>query len=183
MKIFIVLSLVLLLPACSENNQIVVVTENRQEERQSTSSAVALQLYREANELYEQGDIKGAQSKLEVAVNSGEPHAKELLGFILLREPEVLDLKKGFRLVTEVAKEGLASAQFYLGSCLYDDGCGIPENKILSAYWLRKALENGESGAKMLLGFLEEDSSDTHINETQYIENYSAYLQQLNSSN
>lgn len=179
MKDFILLILVFLLVACNESNSIVAEIKGNKQDSQSTSSASASQLYREANVLYERGDIKGAQSKLEVAATSGDLHAKELLGFILLRESEVSDLIKGFRLVTESAEGGLVSAQFYLGSCLYDDGCGIPENKILSAYWLKKALENGESGAEMLLGFLEEDSSDTGIDEKQYVESLSVYWQQL----
>lgn len=179
MKDLILLILVFLLVACNESNSIVAEMEGNKQEPKSTSSVSASQLYREANVLYEQGDIKGAQSKLVVAATRGDNHAKELLGFILLRESEVSDLKKGFRLVTEAAEGGLVSAQFYLGTCLYDDGCGIPENRILSAYWLEKALENGESGAEMLLSFLKEDSNDTGIDEMQYVESLSAYWQQL----
>ncbi|GAK17769.1 hypothetical protein JCM19053_1839 [Vibrio sp. JCM 19053] len=48
---------------------------------------------------------------------------------------------------------------------MYDDGCGLPENKVLSAYYLTQALNNGEGGAQMLLGFLDEEIGDTAIDQ------------------
>ncbi|MCV5657559.1 hypothetical protein OFN54_40060, partial [Escherichia coli] len=72
---------------------------------------------------YEQGDVQGAKSLLIKAIEANDVHSKELLGIILLKEPTVMDVKRGFFLISEAADDGLASAQFYLGSCLYDDGC------------------------------------------------------------
>ncbi|MFN1648794.1 hypothetical protein [Vibrio rotiferianus] len=121
------------------------------------------ELYAEANELYEQGRISDAVTKLEVAVERGDEYCRELLGLILLREPSVQNIARGFSLMSEAAQGGLASAQFYLGSCLYDDGCYLPENKTLSAYYLSQAFENGEVGAEMLLGFLEDELGEVKL--------------------
>ncbi|TON64414.1 tetratricopeptide repeat protein, partial [Vibrio parahaemolyticus] len=137
-------------------------------------------LYREANKFYEQGDVQGAKSLLIKAIEANDVHSKELLGIILLKEPTVMDVKRGFFLISEAADDGLASAQFYLGSCLYDDGCSLPENKVLSAYYLTQALNNGEGGAQMLLGFLDEEIGDTVIDQKTYAVELNRYIEQLN---
>ncbi|CCO60993.1 sel1 repeat family protein [Vibrio nigripulchritudo] len=176
MKSFIALILVILISACSESNPNVT----SKQKGDTADALVQVQLYKEANSLYEVGDVLGAVTKLELAVEMGDIHSKELLGFLLLREPEVTNINRGFALVTKAAESGLASAQFYLGSCLYDDGCGIPENKTLSAYWLARAKQGGESGADMLLGFLQEELDSLHISDSQYQSARDSYQKQLN---
>ena len=63
---------------------------------------------------------------------------------------------------------------------MYDDGCGLPENKVLSAYYLTQALNNGEGGAQMLLGFLDEEIGDTAIDQKTYAVELNRYIEQLN---
>ncbi|BBL90474.1 hypothetical protein VroAM7_31270 [Vibrio rotiferianus] len=161
------LFLVLFVSACSENEKnIAKLSGNSLSNAESVVSTH--ELYAEANELYEQGRISDAVTKLEVAVERGNEYGRELLGLILLREPSVQNIARGFSLMSDAAQGGLASAQFYLGSCLYDDGCYLPENKTLSAYYLSQAFENGEMGAEMLLGFLDDELGEVKLSPKEF---------------
>ena len=51
------------------------------------------------------------------------------------------------------AEAGDAAAQFYLG-VRYDDGEGVPKNKVEAAKWHRKAAEQGIAAAQFNLGIL-----------------------------
>ncbi|MCG3748668.1 sel1 repeat family protein [Vibrio cincinnatiensis] len=149
MKILILLLSIFLL-ACEGNSQL-----------------SSQQLFHEGNELYEKGEIHEAVEKLVMSADMGDLYAKELLGFLYLREVPVKDRTQGYKLMSEAAEKGLASAQFYLGSCLYSSGCGIPENKSMSLYWLIKARDNGEIGAGILINILQDDEVKT-LNEKEY---------------
>ncbi len=179
MRIVNVLFVVLLVTACNDTTSKFEATKTTESLLTKTREAPE-QLYSEANKFYEQGDVQGAKSLLIKAIEVDDVHSKELLGVILLKEPKVMDVKRGFSLISEAADDGLASAQFYLGSCLYDDGCGLLENKVLSAYYLTQALNNGEGGAQMLLGFLDEEIGDTAIDEKTYAVELNRYIEQLN---
>ncbi|EGQ9176709.1 hypothetical protein R7E47_18395 [Vibrio sp. Vb1026] len=179
MRIVNVLLVVLLVTACNDTTSKFEATKTT-ESLLTQAREAPEQLYSEANKFYEQGDVQGAKSLLIKAIEVDDVHSKELLGVILLKEPKVMDVKRGFSLISEAADDGLASAQFYLGSCLYDDGCGLLENKVLSAYYLTQALNNGEGGAQMLLGFLDEEIGDTAIDEKTYAVELNRYIEQLN---
>ncbi|MCE9845587.1 hypothetical protein NB557_11130 [Vibrio alginolyticus] len=179
MRIVNVLFVALFVTACNDTTSKFEATKTTEsllvKNREATEK-----LYSEANKFYEQGDVQGAKSLLIKAIEVNDVHSKELLGIILLKEPKVMDVKRGFSLISEAADDGLASAQFYLGSCLYDDGCSLPENKVLSAYYLTQALNNGEGGAQMLLGFLDEEIGDTAIDQKTYAVELNRYIEQLN---
>lgn len=150
MKILILLLSIFLL-ACEGNSQL-----------------SSQQLFHEGNELYEKGEVYEAVEKLIMSADMGDLYAKELLGFLYLREEPVKDRIQGYKLMSEAAEEGLASAQFYLGSCLYNSGCGIPKNKSMSLYWLIKARNNGEIGASILIDILQDDEGVRALNEKEY---------------
>lgn len=179
MRIVNVLLVALFVTACNDTTSKFEATKTTEsllvKNREATEK-----LYSEANKFYEQGDVQGAKSLLIKAIEVNDVYSKELLGIILLKEPKVMDIKRGFSLISEAADDGLASAQFYLGSCLYDDGCSLPENKVLSAYYLTQALNNGEGGAQMLLGFLDEEIGDTAIDQKTYAVELNRYIEQLN---
>ncbi|MFH4555961.1 tetratricopeptide repeat protein [Vibrio diabolicus] len=179
MRIINVLFVALFVTACNDTTSKFEATKTTEsllvKNREATEK-----LYSEANKFYEQGDVQGAKSLLIKAIEVNDVHSKELLGIILLKEPKVMDVKRGFSLISEAADDGLASAQFYLGACLYDDGCSLPENKVLSAYYLTQALNNGEGGAQMLLGFLDEEIGDTAIDQKTYAVELNRYIEQLN---
>lgn len=179
MRIVNVLLVALFVTACNDTTSKFEATKTTEsllvKNREATEK-----LYSEANKFHEQGDVQGAKSLLIKAIEVNDVHSKELLGIILLKEPKVMDVKRGFSLISEAADDGLASAQFYLGSCLYDDGCSLPENKVLSAYYLTQALNNGEGGAQMLLGFLDEEIGDTAIDQKTYAVELNRYIEQLN---
>lgn len=179
MRIVNVLFVAIFVTACNDTTSKFEATKTTEsllvKNREATEK-----LYSEANKFYEQGDVQGAKSLLIKAIEVNDVHSKELLGIILLKEPKVMDVKRGFSLISEAADDGLASAQFYLGSCLYDDGCSLPENKVLSAYYLTQALNNGEGGAQMLLGFLDEEIGDTAIDQKTYAVELNRYIEQLN---
>ncbi|MFH4740021.1 tetratricopeptide repeat protein [Vibrio diabolicus] len=179
MRIVNVLLVALFVTACNDTTSKFEATETTEsllvKNREATEK-----LYSEANKFYEQVDVQGAKSLLIKAIEVNDVYSKELLGIILLKEPKVMDVKRGFSLISEAADDGLASAQFYLGSCLYDDGCSLPENKVLSAYYLTQALNNGEGGAQMLLGFLDEEIGDTAIDQKTYAVELNRYIEQLN---
>lgn len=179
MRIVNVLFVALFVTACNDTTSKFEATKTTEsllvKNREATEK-----LYSEANKFYEQGDVQGAKSLLIKAIEVNDVHSKELLGIILLKESKVMDVKRGFSLISEAADDGLASAQFYLGSCLYDDGCSLPENKVLSAYYLTQALNNGEGGAQMLLGFLDEEIGDTAIDQKTYAVELNRYIEQLN---
>lgn len=179
MRIVNVLFVALFVTACNDTTSKFEATKTTEsllvKNREATEK-----LYSEANKFYEQGDVQGAKSLLIKAIEVNDVYSKELLGIILLKEPKVMDVKRGFSLISEAADDGLASAQFYLGSCLYDDGCSLPENKVLSAYYLTQALNNGEGGAQMLLGFLDEEIGDTAIDQKTYAVELNRYIEQLN---
>lgn len=179
MRIVNVLLVALFVTACNDTTSKFEATKTT-ESLLTKNREAPEQLYSEANKFYEQGDVQGAKSLLIKAIEVDDVHSKELLGIILLKEPKVMDVKRGFSLISEAADDGLASAQFYLGSCLYDDGCGLPENKVLSAYYLTQALNNGEGGAQMLLGFLDEEIGDTAIDQKTYAVELNRYIEQLN---
>ncbi|USD66330.1 hypothetical protein [Vibrio sp. SCSIO 43136] len=126
------------------------------------------QRFVEGNELYEKGKINEAIIKLTMSADMGDLYAKELLGFLYLKEEQIKDRVQGYKLMSEAALGGLASAQFYLGSCLYNSGCGIPENKSLSLYWLIKARDSGETSAGILIDILQNDEGVPTINEKEY---------------
>ena len=55
------------------------------------------------------------------------------------------------QLVRPLAEQGLAHAQFILGS-MYDDGKGVPENDGEAARWYLTAADQGNATAQYMLG-------------------------------
>ncbi|MCI0467446.1 MAG: sel1 repeat family protein [Beijerinckiaceae bacterium] len=57
------------------------------------------------------------------------------------------------RLFTELAAEGDANAQTYLGY-MYDHGLGVPQNFMVAAGWYRCASQQGNPRAQYFLGLM-----------------------------
>ena len=151
-------------------------TENQQNHLSSPA------LYAKANTYLDNGELHAAKAALQMAIDQGDIPSKELLGVLLLNDDNRIDRLKGFQLITDAADTNWSSAQFYLGSCLYSGGCGLPENKSLSLYWLRRALDNGETGAKMMIGFIEEELGHIDITNDEFRKNQRWVEQQLKTA-
>ena len=52
-----------------------------------------------------------------------------------------------------------ASCQYIVGGYCKDGGFGFPKDTERAKYWYRKSLENGETGAKSSLDYLDRHSS------------------------
>jgi len=64
-----------------------------------------------------------------------------------------LKFKKAIPLFENIANEGYAEAQYFLGDC-YIDGLGVKKDLTKAAEWLRKAAEQGHDKAKNALNRL-----------------------------
>ncbi|GAL07101.1 hypothetical protein JCM19237_4517 [Photobacterium aphoticum] len=168
--------MIFLLTACSEDIQ-TNHTPSKSDTVQSPLSSP--ELYAKANTQLEHDDLDSAKATLQLAVDQGDIPSKELLGVLLLKETKQEQHLQGFKLITDAAQTNWPSAQFYLGSCLYSGSCGLPENKALSLYWLKRALDNGEVGAQMMIGFLEEELGISKITQEEYLVNQDIVKQRL----
>jgi TPR repeat protein len=61
------------------------------------------------------------------------------------------DFAAALQLIRPLAEQGLADAQFYLGS-MYGDGKGVPQDHAEAAKWYRLAAEQGDADAQVVLG-------------------------------
>ena len=62
--------------------------------------------------------------------------------------------------VTRAAERGDARAQAQLGF-MYATGRGVPQNRVLAAYWYRRGAEQGNAAAQHLLGLLYDKGQGT----------------------
>ncbi|RCU45693.1 sel1 repeat family protein [Corallincola holothuriorum] len=138
--------------------------------------------YRYANILLEREDLDGTKLYLKRGVALGEMHSAELLGFLYIKNEDPSDDVEGFELLTEAAESGLAFTQFYLGSCFSDEECALPRNTELSYYWLKKAYENGQTGAKFLLEEVSGQVPDKAVAMQRYDENVKKVICEIDSS-
>jgi TPR repeat protein len=63
------------------------------------------------------------------------------------------DYVTAFKLLQPLADNGIASAQYFLG-VMYDEGSGVPRDRVQAAVWLRKAAEQDNGGAQFKLAFM-----------------------------
>ena len=70
----------------------------------------------------------------------------------ILRCKDEYDVK-GAELFRQLAEEGYAPAQLYLG-VLYEKGCGVPQDYEQAKEWYTRAKQNGHENAHLFLDHL-----------------------------
>ena len=76
------------------------------------------------------------------------------------------DYKTAMKLLKPMAEQGDAKAQYSLG-VMYDNGEGVPEDKVLAYMWWNLAAANGDDGASKNKGIITKNMTSSQIAEAQ----------------
>lgn len=123
-------------------------------------TAAAAQKYRDASAaagvLHERaGDFAAARSAYEAAAAAGHARAQNNLGVLFAdgRIPVVTG-DEAARWFGEAARQGLADAQYNLGSLYERGGNGVPPDDIEAYVWLTRASAQGHHDARQMLALV-----------------------------
>ena len=76
------------------------------------------------------------------------------------------ELLKAFKWLLKAAEQGEVLAQLGLG-VLYENGKGIPQDKVMAYKWYNIASENGLEDGKLHMDMIEKQITKTQIEETR----------------